>query len=274
MSSGHNARCDQRFSDMDHLDRHRDQGRHGGCFTDRVVSLSTGTCVTGGTPSGAAGHAAGDISACDSASSRDLGRCGKSASTGTARASTRTTACDFGGLGHLRGPDLGPVGPDGAQRCSRCCSKDAAEGCAGEAHHTTEEQHNGIVCDAHWSAAAAADGTASNVQLVNGQLRRDFIFSERGKVIPGRPGEPSLQRKFDVGNRHEWTELFAQGPRTSRSLPIPPAPPAKAASAVPLPAPAMPPSPPKASATTSGPMVVPGFGMIRPPPRPPFPPPP
>ena len=200
MSSGHNARCDQRFSDMDHLDRHRDQGRHGGCFTDRVVSLSTGTCVTGGTPSGAAGHAAGDISACDSASSRDLGRCGKSASTGTARASTRTTACDFGGLGHLRGPDLGPVGPDGAQRCSRCCSKDAAEGCAGEAHRTTEEQHNGIVCDAHWSAAAAADGTASNVQLVNGQLRRDFIFSERGKLLyPAGPGNPHCRGSSTLG---------------------------------------------------------------------------
>ena len=41
-----------------------------------------------------------------------------------------------------------------------------------------------------------------------------FYLLRAGKAfIPGRPGEPSLQRKFDVGNRREWTELFAQGPR-------------------------------------------------------------
>ena len=125
------------------------------------------------------------------------------------------------GVGELGRPNLGPMGAEK----SFCCPSNTAEGCADEAHYSTEGGFT-VQCDhscgeRHSSAVPLAvpppPVTPPPVYSwsVASYPKQGAVLSSpsgAGRATLGKPGEFSRQGKFAIGNWREWNGLFARGP--------------------------------------------------------------
>ena len=113
------------------------------------------------------------------------------------------------GVGELGRPNLGPMGAEK----SFCCPSNTAEGCADEAHYSTEggftvqcdhscgERHSSAIGSATGGTTATGD-TASSVQLVGGQLPEEgcrVVLSQRGELHSASPGNSHARGNSPLG---------------------------------------------------------------------------